>query len=58
MQGKLGVSHNKVTNRYMQEAKDLRAQITLNQKKVLSLENELKTVQANSKLYLGSSRDR
>ena len=33
----------------MQEAKDLRAQITLNQKKVLSLENELKTVQANSR---------
>ena len=34
VQGKLDLAHSKVTKRYAEEAKDLRAQIAINQKKV------------------------
>ena len=48
VQGKLAVTHSKVTKRYQDEAKDLRAQITINQRKVLELEQELKEAVAKN----------
>ena len=48
VQGKLEVTHSKVTKRYQAEAKDLRAQITLNQRKVMELEHELQETLAKN----------
>ena len=42
VQGKLDISHSKVTKRYHEEAKDLRAQVHINQRKEMDLERELK----------------
>ena len=42
VQGKLASTHSKVTKRYQEEARDMRAQVTINQRKVLELEGDLK----------------
>lgn len=41
VQGKLNTSHKKVTQRYKDEAADLTAQITINNRKAMELEREL-----------------
>ena len=42
VQGKLEITHSKVTKRYAEEAKDMRAQIAINQRKEMALEKEPK----------------
>ena len=41
VQGKLEVTHSKVTKRYQEDAKELRQQIKINQKKEMDLERDL-----------------
>jgi len=41
VQGKLDLSHSKVTKRYKIEAQDMKTQITINNRKVMELEKDL-----------------
>ena len=48
VQGKLEITHSKVTKRYAEEAKALREQIKLNQRKELELERDLQEAMTRS----------
>ena len=54
VQGKLASTHSKVTKRYQEEARDMRAQITINQRKVLELEGDLKEAITNNGGSMGA----
>ena len=53
VQGKLEVTHSKVTKRYQQDAAELRQQIKVNQKKELDLERDLQEAMAKSGVSMG-----
>ena len=56
VQGKLHKSSN-VSKRYQREAEDIRAQLTINNRKIMQLENELKLENEQAGVTGGVSAD-